>query len=100
MNTQKECWEAIISGKTLKRVTGGAEVSFNEDGGGVGWSFKNPQDWSIKEEPKMYCRFKRIDESGPIELTFSHYAIGSPLYKHYLAKGWVECTHKTFEEIE
>ena len=103
MKTQEECWKALLDGKTLVNINN-REVKLRdgqartEEGDTAQFTF--PKIWSIKEEPKMYCRFKRIDESGPIELAFSHYVVGSPLYETYKGKGWIECEHITFEEIK
>ena len=100
MKTQADCWEAILEGKTL--INNRKEEAWLKDGRAKdkndnNWYFRQPEIWSIKEEPVMYCRFKK-ESNGVVSIT-TPYEVGSKQYKRTLKDGWTECAHKTFEEI-
>ena len=97
----KDAIKAFWDGKEIEFKTAGSTRGWIKVSGYPEWclhnNYKAEED---KPEPVMYCQLKRKDKSGQVELTFSYYVIGSPVYETYKQIGWTECEHKTFEEIK
>jgi hypothetical protein len=104
MKNQAECWKALLGGETLVSK-GGAEISLVDGNiqnrSGVSHNISMPELWSIKEKPKMYCKFKSntTDNTNNVQVTEIYYLVNSREYHNFKRSGWTECKHKTFEEI-
>jgi len=91
---RKELYQALIDGKTLMHKNG-QNISIDSPST---HTFLIPSDWSIKGEPKMYCRFKHLMD-GWVNIT-SYIEVDSKGYKEHIDKGHIEMVHKTLDEIE
>jgi len=96
MKTHAEIYQALIDGKTFVNERG-YEAKLIDGKLDSNWAFPFPEVWSIKEETKMYCRFKKLTYSGVVSFT-TYTEVGNTVYHSYLNSDWIECEHITFEE--
>jgi len=88
-----DIYKALGEGKTLEHEEYGEYAA--EDNGNM--SFVCPNQWSIKEELEMFCKFKHKSEdciifTAPI-------LVGSERYENCKKNGFIEGKHKTFDEF-
>lgn len=75
MNDQKEIYEALIEGKTLKYISGekvklingmlAKKIANAWDGRKNNWTFETPRDWEIVKEKEIYtfdCRWHEYSD--------------------------------------